>query len=169
VPIAAELLGELGDAAGHPSHLLGRASGPRRHRAAFGRDLVVDLCPATHLAVRVTAHVPALHPDRRRRPPEALQVDERDWGSALGLGDRAAHRAPDEHRFGLEAHDQRAVVLAAKREQRHVTEANEQLAEARSFRGHGGSPLCRRREPTDWRTSVLNSWTVAPAHFRSAA
>ena len=117
VPVAAELLGHLVDAARTTADLDRRPpSRPRGQHLARPGNPIILLGPRAHGAVPVGTHPPALVPHQAGRALEEREVDQLNRGAVLDPGEDPAPRTPHERgrRFDVDPGHAIGTVFGAQ-------------------------------------------------------
>ena len=140
VPIAAQLAGDLRDAASVATDLRGDPpAGPVGDLRASSGDRRRLLGPGARRTVAVWAEPAAFVPHQHRRAAERWQVDQRHLGPVLHPRSDPAATAADHGRGGLDRDPQRTALFIDHAENDDVGQTDEQRAHARRVNFHRGS------------------------------
>ena len=168
VPAAAQGLSDLADASGVATDLLGDpASSPVEHQRARMSDPAVLLGPRSPRTVRIGTAPPALDPEHVHPAEAVVHIGQPNAAPALGAGQHSAARTADEDLSRLDG-DRHLEPFDLHVQDVDMVETDQELAHARRVRSHGGSPVFRRQEPSDWQGPRLISGIQDPPHPRRA-
>ena len=97
-----------------------------------------------------------------------VHIGQPDAAPALGAGQHSAARTADEDLSRLDG-DRHLEPFDLHVQDVDMVETDQELAHARRVRSHGGSPVFRRQEPSDWQGPRLISGIQDPPHPRRAS
>jgi len=135
---------------------------PVRHHQPSSRDPRCRLGEPHRRTARRRAGPTALVPHQAGRATKGGEVDELDLAPILDPRRPPAPWARRSQAEGLDMDPHRAARVIHGPEDRHVTESDEQLADARRVDFHRGSRICWRREPPDSQGPCAAPGTLSP-------
>ncbi len=138
------------------------AARPVRHHQPSSRDPRCRLGERHGRTTRRGAGPPALVPHEASRATEGGEVDQLDSAPVLDPRRPAAARARWSRATALDMDPDRATRVVLRAEDGHVTESDQQLADARRVDIHRGSRICWRREPSDSQGPCAAPGTLRP-------
>ena len=167
VPVAAQFLGDLLDAAPVLADLLGQpTTGPVGHEQARERNASINLAPTGPGTIRIGTEEPSFVPDDPRRPPVHRQVHQRDPVAVLHPRHHPTLGTAHDLATALEVNRDRLAVCSLNALDVDVEQVDEDLAHACRVCFHGGLFQSAGLElPTELQSPRLS---LDPRHYNAS-